>query len=293
MGYLHIDNLYKNTDILMFKQCYALEKMHGSSAHISFKPGDARPVKFFAGGESHERFVGLFNQEELEKKFVELGNAPVIVYGEVYGGKCQGMKDTYGVELRFIAFDVKIDEHWLNVPNAEDVCKHLGVEFVHYELVDTDVATLDAQRDAPSVQAKRNGIEEDREREGVVLRPVIEMTKNNGERIISKHKGDKFKERQNQPKVQTDEELEVLNEANAIAEEWVTPMRLTHVLDKLPQDINVESTGTVIRAMVEDVIREAKGEIVESKAAKKAISKKAAWLFKQHIKNKAFSKSET
>ena len=27
MGYLHIDNLYKNTTILNFKECYALEKI--------------------------------------------------------------------------------------------------------------------------------------------------------------------------------------------------------------------------------------------------------------------------
>jgi intein/homing endonuclease len=30
MAYLHhLDNLYKNQDILMFKECYALEKIHG------------------------------------------------------------------------------------------------------------------------------------------------------------------------------------------------------------------------------------------------------------------------
>jgi hypothetical protein len=30
MGYLHIDNLYKSQDILLFKRCYALEKIHGT-----------------------------------------------------------------------------------------------------------------------------------------------------------------------------------------------------------------------------------------------------------------------
>ncbi len=29
MGYMHIDNLYKDQTILMFRECYALEKIHG------------------------------------------------------------------------------------------------------------------------------------------------------------------------------------------------------------------------------------------------------------------------
>ena len=30
MGYMHIDNLYKDQRILQFKECYALEKIHGT-----------------------------------------------------------------------------------------------------------------------------------------------------------------------------------------------------------------------------------------------------------------------
>ena len=29
MGYIHIGNLYKDQEILLFKECYALEKIHG------------------------------------------------------------------------------------------------------------------------------------------------------------------------------------------------------------------------------------------------------------------------
>ena len=38
MGYLHIENLYKNQTVLMFKELYALEKLHGTSAHIRWTP---------------------------------------------------------------------------------------------------------------------------------------------------------------------------------------------------------------------------------------------------------------
>ena len=39
MGYMHIDNLYKNQDVLMFREAYALEKIHGTSAHVAYGPG--------------------------------------------------------------------------------------------------------------------------------------------------------------------------------------------------------------------------------------------------------------
>ena len=71
--------------------------------------------------------------------------------------------------------------------------------------------------------------------------------------------------------------------AKAIAEEWVTNLRLEHVLQKFPADVSMESMGDIIRAMIEDVYREGKGEIVESKEASKAIGNKAVQLFKQKL----------
>ena len=73
--------------------------------------------------------------------------------------------------------------------------------------------------------------------------------------------------------------LEVLTQATAIAEEWVTPTRLKHVLDKLDQP-GVERTGEVIRAMTEDVLREGQGEIEDSKDAWQAIGRRTAELFR-------------
>jgi hypothetical protein len=282
VGYMHINNLYKEQDILLFKECYALEKIHGTSAHVSFKEGK---LSFFSGGEPHEKFVALFDQAELAKRFAAIGeNLEIVVFGEAYGGKCQGMSDTYGKALKFIAFDVKIGEWWLDVPNMADVAAKLGLEAVHYEKIPTDLASIDAQRDADSVQAVRNGMGTGKKREGVVLRPPIEVRKNNGERIISKHKREDFSERATPQKVLDPEKLAVLTVAKAIADEWVTEQRLTHVLDKMPKGIGMESTGDVIKAMIEDVQREAKGEIVESKEARAAIGKATAEMFKKRFK---------
>lgn len=279
MGYLHIDNLYKNTEILLFKECYALEKIHGTSAHISWK--DEKLI-LSAGGEKAERFNKLFDIKKLETKFKELFDCDVVIFGEAYGGKCQGMSATYGKELKFIVFDVKIDKNWLDVPNAEDIAKKLELEFVDYVKVKTNLKLLDKERDKNSMQAIRNGCGKRKLREGIVLRPLIEVIKNNGSRIISKHKREEFIETKTKREVNP-EQLEILKNAKAIAEEWVTPMRLNHVLDKLGNPTEIEKTREVIKSMIEDVRREAKGEIIESQSVFQFIAKKTAQLYKQRI----------
>lgn len=293
MGYLHIDNLYKAQDILHFKTCYALEKIHGTSAHVAWKDG---AVKFFSGGENYERFAALFDAAKLADAFaVRFGKGEeCTVYGEAYGGKQQGMSPTYGKELRFVAFDVKVKgekgESWLNVPHAAGVCTGLGLEFVEYAAVSTDLDVLNAERDKPSAQAVRNGIEEPRIREGVVLRPPIEVTDWRGNRIIAKHKRDEFAER-GRPKVDLDpSKREQLENADAIATEWVTPMRLEHVIDAViaardNKQIDVCDIPVVIAAMIEDVTREASGEILDSKPARKAMGARTVALFKQRMKD--------
>lgn len=279
---MHISNMYKQKNILLFKEVYCLEKIHGTSAHVAWKVLD-KEVTFFSGGESHAKFTALFDSADLKSKFEELfPDVDVVVYGEAYGGSCQKMSATYGKDLKFVAFDVKVNDIWLNVPNAEDVATKLGLEFVAYAQVTTDLAALDAERDADSTQAIRNGMGTGKKREGVVIRPLQEFIDSSGERVIVKHKRDEFKETAT-PRVVSDEKLQVLTEAKAIADEWCTAERLNHVLDKLPQDIGMESTKLVITAMVEDVYREAKGEIVESKEVSAAIQQKTVALFKQKV----------
>jgi len=312
MGYLHINNLYKEQAILMFRECYALEKIHGTSAHVSLKLNPSNPTQrqlvFFSGGEKHERFVALFDQEKLLAAFNDLGipddRMPITIYGEAYGGSQQGMSGTYGNSLKFIAFDVQIGEYWLDVPNAEQVCQKLGIEFVHYVKISTDLKEIDAQRDAPSVQAIRNGIsvqavssdgtigtvENPKKREGVVLRPLVEVRLNNGDRVIAKHKGDDFKETTKERRVLSPEDeakrqaqMKAVADAQSTANEWVTLMRLNHVLDKIPGH-NMDQMGSIIKAMMEDVFREGTGELNETDQTRKAIGKRTVELYKQLLR---------
>jgi hypothetical protein len=286
MSYMHINNLYRAQDILLFRMCYAMEKVHGTSAHVSWRPGF--PLHLFAGGCKQEHFEAVFDKDALLASFnAKWAGTPVqnvTVYGEAYGGKMQAMSKTYGPDLRFIAFEVQIDGVFLNVLKACEVAMQLGFEFVPFRVIETDMQVIDAERDRPSEVAVRRGIAEPMPREGVVLRPLEEMTKNSGERVICKHKGEAFSERLHTPKVANPAKREILSQAEKIAEEWVTPMRLMHVLDKFTMTLQTSDTGTVIRSIVEDVEREAKGEILESKEARRAIGARAAWLFKDWLK---------
>jgi hypothetical protein len=284
MGYMHIDNLYKNQEILMFKECYALEKIHGTSAHISWNKEEQK-VGFFSGGEKYENFIILFNQELLKEKFNELGFSKAIVYGEAYGGKQQGMRDTYGDNLKFVVFDIKLGDKWLNVPKAHEFTLALGLEFVDYVRIPTDLEKIDFEKDKGSSQAIRNGMGSTKMREGIVLKPIIEVTKNNGGRIICKHKRDEFRETKKRRKVIDPVDLEVLRNADAIADEWVTLMRLSHILDKM-KNPSVKDMREIIISMVEDIKREGNKEIVWNRAVVKAIGKTTAKLTIQYFKNK-------
>jgi hypothetical protein len=279
MGYLKIPNLYQKTSILQFKQLYALEKIDGSSANVSYKDGT---LTFFSGGANHQMFMNLFNHEELCDKFKSLGHMNIRVHGEAYGGKLQGMRHTYGDNLKFVVFDVKIKDAWIDVPKAESVCKKLGLEFVHYELIDATVEEANRVRDQESIQAIRNGCGGGKVREGVVLRPLQE-TEINGARVIVKHKAASFRETRTTREVDP-EKLVILTQCQEIADEWVTEMRLRHVLDKLPECKNPSDTPQVIEAMLQDVVAESTGEIILSKEAVVAIKRASAKLFISRLK---------
>jgi hypothetical protein len=279
MGYLHINNLYKSQEILAFKQCYALEKIHGTSAHIKW---DGEKVIFFSGGERYDKFKELFNEEEIKKFAIENVGKKFVVYGEAYGGKCQGMSKTYGKELKFIAFDVQVEDVWLNVPDAQTFASQLNLDFVYWSLINCDICAINIERDKESYAAVINGMGEGHIREGVVLRPTFEVTMPNGQRLIAKHKRAEFSERKSIPEVDQTKR-EIMQNAEAIAIEWVTPMRLKHVLDKLGNPCEIEMTGEVIKAMIADVMREAEGEIADNKTVKSSIGKRVADMYKRQV----------
>jgi hypothetical protein len=227
-------------------------------------------------------FKALFDEAALTEAFRKLGHHKVTIYGEAYGGKEQGMKDVYGPSMKFIAFDVRRtgdDEEgngWYNWETAVEIIKAVGLEPVPYKRMTTDIEALNAERDRESDVAILRGMGPGKVREGIVLRPIQEMYDARGNRVICKHKGDAFNERVSTPKVDRDPAYAAeLLEGEKVAAEFVTDMRMDHVLDHLKaagvDTLDLKSTSQVIAAMVEDVLREGAGEVVVNDATTRAI----------------------
>jgi hypothetical protein len=289
MGYQDIKNLYRPEaqTIFLFREAVAMEKIHGTSSHVRWKDGR---ISFFSGGASHDAFVALFDVEKLTVIATEKGLAEWVIYGEAYGGKMQGMSHTYGKELRFVAFDVKIHDNWIgSTAKAEQFALGFGLEFVPWAVGPATIEWLAGQRDLPSRMAVRRGIAEPRIAEGIVIRPVIELQYNDGGRVCAKYKRAEFSERGSKADTLADPAArQELNDAREVAEEWVTEERLNHILDcspltGLPIVLAIEHTGDVVKAMVADVYKEGSGEVPDTKAVRSAISKRAAGMYKNRV----------
>jgi hypothetical protein len=119
--------------------------------------------------------------------------------------------------------------------------------------------------------------------EGVVIRPLIELIRSNGSRVICKHKKDSFRETSKPRKVLDPAQLEILTNAENIAIEWVTKTRLQHVTDALQLEALPDYLSSIIPAMIADVKRESEGEVLWSKEVERAIGKNTATLVKKGI----------
>jgi hypothetical protein len=209
----------------------------------------------------------------------ERGEYPeVVFYGEAHGGKLQGMSKHYGKDLKFIVFDVKKNGKWLNVPYAEELTLEMGLKFVPYEMGPLTEEWLDAQRDAPS----KISLTDDAPKEGIVIRAIYENNYEDGYRFIYKHKNAGFRETNSVRSISSDEDVKLWADAEEVALEYVTPMRLSHVLQKTEYK-GVEDTGNVVRAMVNDVLVEEGHDIVWNKKVEKAIGKKTVELLRRVV----------
>jgi hypothetical protein len=293
MGYMHIIQLYKCPEFFeLSKEIYAMEKIHGTSAWITFKSnGD---VGYFSGGENYENFKKLFNEGELGKKLQQISDAngwtKMRVHGEAYGGKQQGMCQTYGPNLKFIVFDVFVskesDGHFLSVPEAERVAIDLGLEFVYYTQGNNNPKWIEEQAEMKSIQALRNGITTDKPREGVVVRPLTEMNFKDGTRAIAKYKNAEFWEISSRRPL--GESVKLLDNVQQIVNEWVTDQRFVHVVDHVLRDktdktITFADIKVFMESMLEDVKREADGEIVWSIGLEKEIRRKTGSMFQKYM----------
>jgi hypothetical protein len=154
----------------------------------------------------------------------------------------------------------------------------MGLKFVPYEMGPLTEEWLDAQRDAPS----KISLTDDAPKEGIVIRAIYENNYEDGYRFIYKHKNAGFRETNSVRSISSDEDVKLWADAEEVALEYVTPMRLSHVLQKTEYK-GVEDTGNVVRAMVNDVLVEEGHDIVWNKKVEKAIGKKTVELLRRVV----------
>lgn len=276
----HIENLYKDQTILkLFKECYVSEKIEGAT--VSLKWEYLTKTFSIEPGPATQEVVRTVIPEDIEELFAkEFPDQDVVIIGELYGDKHYLPKKSakYKIEIGFIVFKAILNGYWVSMDESAKIADLLSLPFVEYGIYPTDIKILDELRDKYSILGmKWSGIKVPRE--GIVIEPLIPMRIYDNY-VIAKHKAKEERETATIREVSQDK-LKVLADAQAIADEWVTPNRLDHVLAKVPNSREKAATQLVMKAMVEDVYREGEGEIVESREATSAIMKKTAELLRK------------
>lgn len=169
------------------------EKCDGTNIIVNW---DGHKVNFYGRTERTEipkpllekltkLFGGLENEELFEQKF---GEKEVSLYGEGYGPKIQN-GGLYRDDVNFILFDVMINENYQPRETVEDVAKYFNIDVVPVLFEGTLQEGVDYVKKHPnSVIAKQ-----EKEMEGLVARPKIELKTRTGERIIAKIKWEDFR----------------------------------------------------------------------------------------------------
>ena len=164
------------------------EKIDGTNIRVILQNG---AVTF--GGKTDNAQIPAFLVQKLmeyfplEKLLAVFPDGNACLYGEGYGARIQkggGLYIPNGVD--FILFDVLCGGYWLERENVADVASKLGIRVV--PIIGT--GTL---KDA--IEKTRQGVKStigNCVAEGMVMRPAVEMSDRNGNRIITKIKHKDF-----------------------------------------------------------------------------------------------------
>lgn len=117
---------------------------------------------------------------ELASRVVQRGHSTTI-YGEGFGPKIQKGGGLYGDDQRFIAFDVRVNGHWVDQLLARVICDQAGIPFVKH-VYSGNVPNAIAMVRNGDFESAFPGVNP----EGLVARPRVELRDTYGNRIIHK-----------------------------------------------------------------------------------------------------------
>lgn len=276
-NYPDIVLLPRRPEILTVKEVVATEKLHGSNFRIHFPLGMSSLDEVGYGSRDVERAPGVdfplnaavrwfHARPELLARMWEVtksyGFSDVTVFGEAYGPgiHAKGVKYTAGQEMLFRAFDIMVAENFLTFDLFAEVADKMELPRVSaLWRGDPTVENLDALLNKPSDEARKNGVDDEKNlAEGVVLRSNPLLRNVFGEWLIVKHKGAKFSEVAHAPKEKV---VRGAGPADDLAAKYVTEGRLLNALGRL-QDRGQALTKTMkdmpvlLAEMVADVQKE-------------------------------------
>lgn len=133
------------------------------------------------------KLIELFGSDETEQVFEQLfGEKNVILFGEGYGAKIQGVGSLYRSDVSFILFDVMVSGVYLPREAMEGIAKSLGIEVVPI--------IMEGTLDDGVAFVKKNPMSTigSAPMEGLVARPKVELQSRHRERIIVKIKARDF-----------------------------------------------------------------------------------------------------
>ena len=130
-----------------------------------------------------ELFLGEVNEQIFEQHF---GEKEVILFGEGYGAKIQGVGGLYRPDNDFILFDVMICGNYQDRSTVNEVARYFNLDVVPIVLVGTIQEGIDFVKSKPMSTIGKAPME------GVVGRPCYEMQDRCGKRIIVKIKVSDF-----------------------------------------------------------------------------------------------------
>jgi RNA ligase (TIGR02306 family) len=195
--YTDIENLRNFPEVFEpGEEVVVTEKIHGTNARIGYVEG-----RLLAGShglqrrrpEPEEMAVNTYwfpaTLEPVVKLLDDLSarHEVAILYGEVYGAKIQKLHYGRRGGLGFAAFDLLVDERYLDYDEFHDLCARHGVATV--PLLDRGPFSLENVRE---LSAGQTVLPDDHIREGVVVRPARERFDEKVGRAILKYLNDDY-----------------------------------------------------------------------------------------------------
>lgn len=253
-------------------QYLVTEKVHGANFSFHVKVEDGRALEVKAGKrtgfiEEDESFYGcrpvIDKYAESVKSFAEallifmqIKDAVVSIYGELYGGNVQsGMP--YAKEKDFIAFDATVNGQPIQKLYLISLLERHSIPLVPLiALTDslTEALELNESFTSKLLCEDFNGPEHHKEAEGLVIEPVIPAFLPCGSRVYFKKKTKRFLEKGGnkvpKPQVTLNEELqEILTEAL----EYVNESRYSSVVSKVGE-VSIKDIGRLSGLMTQDIL---------------------------------------